>query len=162
MLKTIGDFPDHESVIDSAKLISRWLYNHGMLHMMMKNAIGGNLVRWNATHFGTNYLFLESFIRRKDRLMQWMATPQLHQSGYLDSNTEKYVHACLSSLPWWDNLKGIVDSVQPLYAFLRFVDQERIPNFREILFRYQILRQEYDCRGLVHRVPRDTGYDPTS
>jgi hypothetical protein len=42
------------------------------------------------------------------------------------------------------------------------VDQERIPNFREILFRYQILRQEYDCRGLVHRVPRDTGYEPTS
>jgi hypothetical protein len=29
---------------------------------MMKNAIGGNLVRWNATHFGTNYLFLKSFL----------------------------------------------------------------------------------------------------
>jgi hypothetical protein len=66
MLKTIGEFPDHESVIDSAKLIARWLYNHGKLHTMMKNAIGGNLVRWNATRFGTNYLFLESFLRRKD------------------------------------------------------------------------------------------------
>jgi hypothetical protein len=54
MLKTIGDFRDHEYVIDSAKLISRWLYNHGRLHTMMKNAIGGNLVRWNATQFGTN------------------------------------------------------------------------------------------------------------
>jgi hypothetical protein len=62
MLKTIGDFSDPESVIDSAKLIARWLYNHGKLHTMMKNAIGGNLVRWNATHFGTNYLFLESFL----------------------------------------------------------------------------------------------------
>jgi hypothetical protein len=45
MLKIIGDFPDHKSVIDSEKLIARWLYNHGKLHMMMKNAIGGNLVR---------------------------------------------------------------------------------------------------------------------
>jgi hypothetical protein len=45
ILKTIGNFPDHESVIDSAKLIARWLYNHGKLHTMMKNAIGGNLVR---------------------------------------------------------------------------------------------------------------------
>jgi hypothetical protein len=44
MLKTIGEFPNHEFVIDSAKLIARWLYNHGKLHMMMKNAIGGNLV----------------------------------------------------------------------------------------------------------------------
>jgi hypothetical protein len=42
MLKTLGDFSDHESVIDSAKLIVRWLYNHGKLHMTMKNAIGGN------------------------------------------------------------------------------------------------------------------------
>jgi hypothetical protein len=59
--------------------------------------------------------------------MQWMTTPQLQQSGYLDSNAEKYTHACLSSLPWWDNLKRIMNSVQPLYAFLQFMDQERIP-----------------------------------
>jgi hypothetical protein len=97
MLKTIGEFSDHESIIDSTKLIARWLYNHGKLHTMMKNAIGGNLVRWNATRFGTNYLFLESFLRRKDRFMQWMATPQL-QHSYLDSNAGKYAHACLSSL----------------------------------------------------------------
>jgi hypothetical protein len=45
MLKTIGDLSDHESVINSAKLIARWLYNHVKLHTMMKNAIGGNLVR---------------------------------------------------------------------------------------------------------------------
>jgi hypothetical protein len=45
MLKTIGEFMDHESAIDSAKLIARWLYNHGKLHTMMKNVIGGNLVR---------------------------------------------------------------------------------------------------------------------
>jgi hypothetical protein len=122
MLKTIGEFSDHESIIDSAKLIARWLYNHGKLHMMMKTAIGGNLVRWNATHFGTNYLFLESFLRRKDRFIQWMATPQLQNYGYLDSNAGKYAHVCLSSLPWWDNLKRIVESIQPLYAFLRFTD----------------------------------------
>jgi hypothetical protein len=69
MLKTIAEFPDHESVIDSVKLIARWLYNHEKLHTMMKTAIGGNLVRWNATCFGTNYLFLESLLRRKDRFM---------------------------------------------------------------------------------------------
>jgi hypothetical protein len=33
MLTTISEFPDHKSVIDSAKLIARWLYNHGKLHM---------------------------------------------------------------------------------------------------------------------------------
>jgi hypothetical protein len=77
--------------------------------------------------------------------MQWMATPALHHFSYLDSNVGKYAHAFLSSLPWWEHLKRIVDCIQPLYAFLRFADQERIPNFSDILFRYHILRQEYDA-----------------
>jgi hypothetical protein len=37
-----------------------------------------------------------------------------------------------------------VEYVQPLYAFLQFTDQERILNFSEVLFRYHILRKEYD------------------
>jgi hypothetical protein len=82
MLKTIGEFSNHESVIDSVKLIARWLYNHEKLHTMMKTAIGGNLMRSNTTRF-----------------MQWMATPQLQKFGYLDSNAGKYAHACLSTLP---------------------------------------------------------------
>jgi hypothetical protein len=45
MLNNIGEFLNHESIIDSAKLIGRWLYNHGKLHTMMKNVICGNLVR---------------------------------------------------------------------------------------------------------------------
>jgi hypothetical protein len=55
---------------------------------MMKTVIGGNLVRWYATRFGMNYLFLESFLRRKDCFMQWMTTPQLQKSRYLDCNAE--------------------------------------------------------------------------
>jgi hypothetical protein len=106
----------------------------------MKKAIDGNLVRCNVTRFGTNYLFLESFLRRKDCFIQWMPTPQLQQSGYFDSNAGKYAHTCLSSLSWCDNLKRIVESVQSLYAFLRFMDQERIANFSEVLFSYHILK----------------------
>jgi hypothetical protein len=74
-----------------------------------------------------------------------MTTPQLQNFRYLDSNTGKYVHACLSSLPWWDNLKIIAESVQPSHVFLRFMYQERVSNFSEVLFRYHILRQEYDA-----------------
>jgi hypothetical protein len=30
---------------------------------MMRKAIGGELVKWNATRFGTNYMFLDSMYR---------------------------------------------------------------------------------------------------
>jgi hypothetical protein len=32
---------------------------------MMRKAIGGELVKWNATRFGTNYMFLDSMYRRR-------------------------------------------------------------------------------------------------
>jgi hypothetical protein len=38
-----------------------------------------------------------------------------------------------------------MESVQLLYTFLRFADQERISNFSEVLFKYHILRHEYDA-----------------
>jgi hypothetical protein len=48
-----------------------------------------------------------------------------------------------------------MDCVQPLYAFLRFTDQERIPNFSDILFRYHILMQEYDALFYDDRISFD-------
>ena len=50
---------DHKACIGSAKRICSWLYNSNSLHHMMKKAIGGELVKWNATRFDTNYMFLD-------------------------------------------------------------------------------------------------------
>ena len=54
--KDIGEWPDHKTCIESAKRICSWLYNSNSLHHMMKKTIGGELVKWNATRFGTNYM----------------------------------------------------------------------------------------------------------
>ncbi|WVZ87005.1 hypothetical protein U9M48_033708 [Paspalum notatum var. saurae] len=66
MLKDIGKWPEHEACIRSAQQICSWLYNSNSLHSMMRQAIRGELVKWNATRFGTNYMFLESMFKKKD------------------------------------------------------------------------------------------------
>ncbi|XP_062202002.1 uncharacterized protein LOC133904521 [Phragmites australis] len=38
----------------------------------------------------------------------------------------------------------VVDSVQPLYAFLRFADQDKVPTLSEVLLRYTIVKHEYE------------------
>jgi hypothetical protein len=80
ILKSIGEFLDDKVIIEGARMICRWLYNHNKLHDMMRQAIGGELVRWNATRLGTNYMFLERMFRRKDKFMAWMSAP-----GFIDS-----------------------------------------------------------------------------
>jgi hypothetical protein len=82
MLKSIGEFPDHKAMIKAARRICRWLYNHNKLHAMMRQAIGGELVRRNATRFGTNYIFLESMFRRKDKFISWMSSPSFLESKF--------------------------------------------------------------------------------
>jgi hypothetical protein len=80
MLKSIGEFSDHKAMIEGACRICHWLYNHNRLHAMMRQAIGGEIVRWNATRFGINYMFLERMFRRKDKYMAWKSS-----LGFLES-----------------------------------------------------------------------------
>jgi hypothetical protein len=65
MLKDIGERAEHAGVISACKRISPWLHNHGQFNAMMRKAISGELVKWNATRFGTNYMFLDSMYRRR-------------------------------------------------------------------------------------------------
>ncbi|AQK89249.1 hypothetical protein ZEAMMB73_Zm00001d008234 [Zea mays] len=54
------------------------------LHAMMREKIGGELVRWNATRFGTVFIFLHSFLDRKDKFKLWMASADWENSTALN------------------------------------------------------------------------------
>jgi hypothetical protein len=70
MLKNIGERYEHQGAIKVCKQISAWLHNHSQLHAMMKNAIDGELVKWNATRFGTNYMHLLSSDKKDKRTLK--------------------------------------------------------------------------------------------
>jgi DNA modification methylase len=110
---------------------------------MMKLAIGGELVKWNATRFGTNYMFLQSFMRKKDQFMQWMMTPEFRASRHFNSEQERYAYANLTNLDWWANMQYVLEDVEPLYVFLRFADQDQVPTLGEVVVQYQNTKQTY-------------------
>jgi hypothetical protein len=82
MLKSIKEFSDHKAMIEGVRRICCWLYNHNKLHAMMRQAICGELVRWNATRFDTNYMFHESMLHHKDKFMTWMSSPCFLESTF--------------------------------------------------------------------------------
>jgi hypothetical protein len=102
MLKSIGEFLDHKAMIECARRICHWLYNHNKFYAMMRQAIGGELVRWNTTRFGTNYMFLESMFRHKDKFMTWMSSTGFIDSKFSSTQEGRYTHSCISNLTWWD------------------------------------------------------------
>jgi hypothetical protein len=153
MLKTIGKFLEHKAVILAGRRICRWIYNHNKLHAMMRAAIGGELVKWNATRFGTNYMFLESMHHRRDKFMTWMTSPSFLESSFVNTNEWRFIHSCLSSLTWWETMHFVLKGVKPLYAFLRFADQDKVPNLSEVFLRLSMVENEYE--SLIQRYSTD-------
>ena len=51
-------------VINNARKITNFIYNHGWLLAQMRNYCGGDIVRPGATRFATNYIALDSLLKK--------------------------------------------------------------------------------------------------
>ncbi|CAL5027359.1 unnamed protein product [Urochloa decumbens] len=125
MLKDIGKFRRVANVVASAKQICMFLYNHNRLHDEMRRVIGGELIRPNATRFGTVFMFLQSFLDKKDGLQSWMVSKEWKESDWKGDEYYEYTQVCLENSTWWRSLKWVVDSLRPLYLVLRYADTQR-------------------------------------
>ncbi|ONM18121.1 hypothetical protein ZEAMMB73_Zm00001d003995 [Zea mays] len=96
-----------------------------ILHAMMKEKIGGELVRWNATRFGTLFLFLQSFWDRQDKFQAWMVSSDWKNNDWRDEKDHKFTYGCLIDRIWWEKIEMVLKTVTPLYYVLRFVDQQK-------------------------------------
>ncbi|CAN6303846.1 unnamed protein product [Urochloa humidicola] len=125
MLKDIGKFRRVANVVASAKQICRFMYNHNRLHDEMRRMIGGELIRPNAARFGTVFMFLQSFLDKKDRLQSWMVSKEWKESDFRGDENYEYTQVCLENSTWWRALKWVVDALKPLYLVLRYADTQR-------------------------------------
>ena len=76
--------------------------------------------------------------------MQWMASTEFLHSKWADTEDGRFTHARFSSMEWWDGLKYIIDTVQLIYKFLRFANQDKRPNMCELVMAYQTTRWELE------------------
>jgi len=114
ILKDIGKWDDHKAMIQSAQYICQWLYNSNSVHSMFKSATGGELVKWNATRFGTNYMFLESFMKKKDQFMVWMMSTEYRSSRHYMTEAGKYAFNCMTEKIFLAHASPSYRSVTPL------------------------------------------------
>jgi len=97
MLKDIGKFSEIDDIVSSAKKCTNFLHSHNRLHNEMKRRIGGEIVRWNATRFGTVFMFLQSLWERKDKFRQWMVSDEWRNNAWNNEPGFKNVDSCMTS-----------------------------------------------------------------
>ena len=64
MFKDIDKRPSVAEVISNARKITNFIYNHGWLLAHMRKFYGGDIVRPGATRFATNYIALDSLLKK--------------------------------------------------------------------------------------------------
>jgi len=123
---------------------------------MMREKIGGELIRWNATRFGTVFLFLQSFWDRKDKFQAWMVSDECNKSDWKDELDRDFTYDCLTSRKWWENVELVLKAVTPLYYVLRFADQQKNGTISGFIPRMVDAQKEIFAK-LKHdkRVPKD-------
>ncbi|PWZ08530.1 hypothetical protein Zm00014a_022984 [Zea mays] len=121
----ISRFSEVSNVVDDAKRICRFFYNHNRLHAMMREKIGGELIRWNATRFGTVFIFLQSFWDRQDKFMQWMVSDDWKNNAWKDEADHAFTYDCLLNRRWWSDMELVLNAVTPIYTVLRYADQQK-------------------------------------
>ena len=92
---------------------------------MMREKIGGELIRWNATRFGTVFIFLQSFWDRQDKFKQWMISDDWESCRTANEEEHDYAYNCLTSKRWWSEMELVLKAVSPLYSVLCFADQQK-------------------------------------
>jgi hypothetical protein len=68
LLEDIGKINEFNTCISMAKKLSRFLYKHGRLYNLIREMIGGNLVRPGVTQFATSFLTLASMYMHRNGL----------------------------------------------------------------------------------------------
>ncbi|XP_044434744.1 uncharacterized protein [Triticum aestivum] len=125
MLKDVAKFREIDVIVKSAKQICRFFYNHNNLHDSMKKNIGGELIKPNATRFGTVFMFLESFHCKKDEFRKWMVSDDWKGSTWNGAADYVFAEELLSSNMWWAALEWVLAVLEPLYKALIYADTQK-------------------------------------
>jgi hypothetical protein len=68
LLQDIGEIKEFNTAINWGKKVCRFLYKHGRILDLMRQKIGGDLMRPTVTRFATSYLTLASMYKHKNGL----------------------------------------------------------------------------------------------
>jgi hypothetical protein len=134
LLEDIGKIKEFNSCINMAKKVSRFIYKHGKIHNLMREKLGGDLVRPGVTRFATSFLTLASMHRHRNGLRNLFVSDEWHQTRFPTTQEGQQIeNIILSKKQFWQNLENCLRASQPLLIALRIADGDETPAAPEIM-----------------------------
>lgn len=123
MLEDIGRQDWVSTVLEEAKIITQYIYNHAWILNIMRKFTGGReLIRPKITRFVTNFLSLRFLVIQEDNLKHMFSHSDWLSSIYSRHPDAQAVKSLLYSDRFWKYAHEVVGVSEPLIKFLRMVD----------------------------------------
>ncbi|KAA8544634.1 hypothetical protein F0562_022646 [Nyssa sinensis] len=113
------------NILDEAKKVTNFIYNHNRILDIMRNYCTGELIRPGQTRFATNYIALQSILDQKSGLQRMFTSEDWSKSAASRDPAGKKVHASILNPKFWERAKKIVAIHAPIAKVLRMVDGEK-------------------------------------
>ena len=124
-------------LITNARKITNFIYNHGWLLAKVRKVCGGDIVRPGATRFATNYIALESLLKKRADLKKIFISDEWASHKLSRSTIGHNVEVLMFDHTYWEKVSKLVSIYEPLYTVLRIVDSEVVPT---LPFVYELIR----------------------
>ena len=113
------------NVLEKAKRVTNFIYNHGRILAIYRTYCKGELIRPGQTRFGTNYIALQSILEHKSGLQRMFTSDDWGMSAGSRDPVGKRVQATILDAKFWEKAKIVVDIHAPIAKVLKMVDGER-------------------------------------
>lgn len=133
LLEDIGKIKSFNTCINQARKVSRFLYMHGRLHTLMRDKIGGDLVRPGITRFATSFLTLSSMHKHRNGLRSLFVSEEWQQSKFSSSQEGIQAENIILSAEFWKSVEYCLRASQPILIALRIADGDETPAAPEIM-----------------------------
>ncbi len=141
MFEDIGKKESVSQVIEQARAVTNFLYNHGQLLSQMREFCKGDLVRPGPTRFATNYIAMSSMVKKKSNLKQLFTSDWWSNDRLSRSRLGKVIEKRVLDHHFWDQLANVVSIYEPMYTVLRLVDTEVVPTMPLLYEVFQYMKE---------------------
>ncbi|KAK4433493.1 hypothetical protein Salat_1111600 [Sesamum alatum] len=113
-------------VIEQAKKISNFIYNHGkVLYIMRKYTDGKELLHPGITRFATNYISMENILEQKSNLQRMFTSEEWSKNADSKDPSGKAIQDVILNSSFWSSAELVCNLHAPVSRVLCTVDGEK-------------------------------------
>lgn len=124
LLYDMGKIEPIRVAILLARSVTVYMYTHSVALDMMREKIGGDLLRPGVTKFATAFLSLQIFKKNKSKLKAFVNSTEWAELEFSQSLQAKRVHKIINNRSFWKVVTLALNIFEPIVKVLRRTDSD--------------------------------------